>query len=112
MSQPRPNGGWKGQRGTRQQRGYGRAWEKTRKAIIARDNAMCQPCLRQGRVTPFAEVDHIKPKARGGPDDNDNLQCICIDCHRAKTTAEGHGAKGNSLRRISFDAQGNPIWPD
>lgn len=73
---------------------------------------MCQPCKRKGKITPFNEVDHIKPKAQGGTDHASNLQCICTACHRGKTTAEAHGAKGNTLKRIDFDEQGNPIWPD
>ncbi|WP_247360100.1 HNH endonuclease signature motif containing protein [Ralstonia pseudosolanacearum] len=34
------------------------------------------------------EVDHIVPKARGGTDDDDNLQAINVECHRAKTVRE------------------------
>ena len=43
------------------------------------------PCKRVGRATPATQVDHIKPKAKGGTDDWDNLQSICDRCHDAKT---------------------------
>lgn len=33
-------------------------------------------------------VDHIKPKAERGSDDEANLQSICKPCHDAKTQAE------------------------
>jgi 5-methylcytosine-specific restriction protein A len=33
-------------------------------------------------------VDHIKPKAHGGTDDDDNLESLCAACHRAKTATE------------------------
>ena len=36
-------------------------------------------------MTPATQVDHIKPKAKGGTDDWDNLQSICDRCHDAKT---------------------------
>ncbi|MFA9231850.1 MAG: HNH endonuclease [Microgenomates group bacterium] len=81
-------------KGTRHERGYGSQWVKARKLIIARDGGLCQPCLRKGRPTPFDEVDHIVPKAHGGTDHHDNLQCICETCHRDKTLAdEGKRAK-------------------
>jgi 5-methylcytosine-specific restriction protein A len=37
------------------------------------------------------EVDHITPKAKDGTDDPENLQAICIECHKAKTKAERSG---------------------
>lgn len=61
-------------------RGYGWAWQKLRKSIMHRDCGICRICGRPGN-----EVDHIIPKSRGGLDDPDNLQCLCIECHQAKT---------------------------
>lgn len=84
-------------RGTRQQRGYGQAWERVRAQVLVRDGGLCQVCADAGRITPNCnEVDHIVNKAAGGTDDLDNLQTICKPCHRAKTTAErlGQGAGG------------------
>lgn len=93
--------GWKPQtwrsdklRGTRQQRGYGAEWQRIRAAALLRDKGLCQPCLREGRVTAAREVDHIKPKAFGGTDDAGNLQSICLACHRAKTARESRGGEG------------------
>lgn len=104
---PKTPGGWKGQRGTRQQRGYGAAWDRLRQVILRRDLHLCQPCKEAGRATPATAVDHIKPKAKGGTDDGDNLQAICEDCHRIKSAAEGHEAKGNAPRQaIGLDG-----WP-
>jgi len=40
------------------------------------------------------EVDHIKPRSRGGSDADKNLQGICIDCHRAKTQKESQQRGG------------------
>ena len=34
------------------------------------------------------EVDHIITKAKGGTDDPDNLQSLCVQCHREKTARE------------------------
>jgi len=78
------------ERGTRQQRGYGRAWERTRAAVLRRDRYLCQceACKEAKRLTVAHEVDHRIPKARGGTDDPDNLCAINRDCHRRKTARE------------------------
>lgn len=100
-------GGWQGKRGTRHERGYGAAWDKTRDRIRERDGNFCQPCMRDGKIKPAREVDHITPKAEGGTDDDANLQSICIPCHRAKTQAEGARAQGRRVKR-QIGADG---WP-
>lgn len=78
-------------RGTRHERGYGSEWDRKRQEILKRDNGLCCPCRRAARVTIGREVDHVVPKARGGTDDDGNLQTICRACHKAKTAAEARG---------------------
>ena len=74
---------------------------------------LCQPCLREDRVTPFKAVDHIKPKAQGGTDDDENLQCICNECHDAKTAKEAVDAQGRRISdRPTFDALGRVVWSE
>ena len=73
---------------TTTQRGYGWKWQQLREQIIARDFGLCQSCKRKGKVTAFHAVDHIVPKAKGGTDDESNLECICKRCHKAKTARE------------------------
>ena len=97
---------------SRHERGYGSAWVKLREVIIARDLGLCQPCKREGRVTPFKAVDHIRPKSQGGTDEPDNLECICRACHDAKTHAESEAAKGRAPKqRPRFADDGRVIWP-
>ena len=91
--------GWKHDRRSRHERGYGTAWDKLRKQAMTRDDWLCQPCLRKGRATPATECDHITPKSQGGTDDLDNLQAICTDCHKAKTAQESAEAQGRTHRR-------------
>jgi len=81
-------------RGSRHERGYGWAWTKLRKRILERDGGLCQPCLREDRITLATAVDHIVSKSEGGTDDESNLQAICNDCHDAKTALES--ARGRS----------------
>lgn len=80
-------------RGSRHERGYGTAWDKLRQRVLSRDGGICQHCLHEsGAVHVGTEVDHRVPKARGGTDDESNLQTICSAAHRAKTQAETRGA--------------------
>lgn len=90
-------------RTSRHERGYGTQWDKTRLRILKRDNYLCQPCLAEGRIHTANEVDHRIPKAKGGTDDDDNLQAINHDCHVAKTTRENGGTP---KRRYGLDG-----WP-
>lgn len=88
-------------RGTRQQRGYGAKWDKTRARILSRDNGLCQPCLKAGQVTTARQVDHVVPKAFGGSEDDTNLQAICKPCHQAKTAREATAARGGGGIKLS-----------
>lgn len=84
------------QRGSRQERGYGAAWEQTRKRILSRDCGLCQcdDCKALTRVRVATEVDHRVPKAQGGTDDDGNLQAINRDCHKLKTAREALAGRG------------------
>lgn len=77
-------------RGNRHERGYGTAWEKLRRAVMERDDYLCQSCHRSGRVTAAKQVDHVVPKAQGGTDAESNLEAICVSCHKAKTARESN----------------------
>ena len=101
--------GWRGQQGTRQERGYGADWQRARAQALKRDNYLCRPCVKQGRITEAKAVDHIKPKSQGGTNEQSNLQSICDDCHATKTQAEALEARGIKPRP-GYDAGGKPVW--
>lgn len=81
-------------RGSRQARGYGAEWERARKRILSRDKGLCQSCMKQGKLRPAKQVDHIVPKFEGGTDDDANLQAICLTCHQVKTAEEAKRGRG------------------
>lgn len=58
--------------------------KKIRFEVFKRDGFRCAYC---GKTPPDAllEVDHIVPKAEGGPDDINNLITACFDCNRGKS---------------------------
>ena len=72
-------------------RGYGRAWQKARKAYLQK-HPLCVECLKEGRYVKATDVDHIKPH-RGDPLlfwDRDNWQPLCHRHHSMKTRREDH----------------------
>lgn len=81
---------------SRQERGYGAAWDRVRKVVLLRDRNLCQVCLGSGEYTPARTVDHIVSKAKAEAlrwsqsriDDPANLQTICDPCHAVKTEKE------------------------
>lgn len=46
-------------------------------------------CEEQGIAFPFAaEVDHVVPLHKGGPDTDENTQNLCVPCHLEKTKTD------------------------
>ncbi|MCA8079932.1 HNH endonuclease [Burkholderia cepacia] len=92
--------GWRPdrERGNRHARGFGSNWERTRAEIMKRDKALCQSCLRAGRVVLATSVDHIVNRAEGGTDDHSNLEALCDKCHNAKTAKEAARARARRRR--------------
>jgi len=88
---------------TTTQRGYGYKWQKLRQRIIRRDKGLCQICLKQGRISPGNEVDHVLRKADGGGDVAENLQVLCQRCHSEKTAQE------NGAKLVGCDVNGYPL---
>lgn len=85
-------------------RGYGWAWQQLRARILKRDGYLCRDCRTEGRVTLATDVDHITPKAKGGTDEDDNLQSLCADHHKAKTARD----EGRRVRR-AIGSDGYPL---
>jgi hypothetical protein len=85
---------WEDKGGTPRLRG--RRGVEQRRRRLARE-PICRECSKAGRVTPSAEVDHITPLSLGGPDTDDNVQCLCVPCHAIKSAMEdtSHAAASN-----------------
>lgn len=80
-----------------------------RVAILKQQGYQCAhstTCLMpnlEGR--PF-EIDHKVALCFGGPDERDNLQALCCECHALKTSEEQRlRVEIASLKRITFAAQ-------
>lgn len=73
--------------GTGTKRRTGRALQRDRAALFARE-PLCRTCAAQGRTTLAVIRDHIKPLGEGGADDDANVQPLCQACSDIKTAAE------------------------
>ena len=61
----------------------GKVSNKLRFSIYRRDGYRCQCCGRSGTTT-LLEIDHIKPIAKGGKTEYNNLQTLCRNCNKEK----------------------------
>ena len=66
----------------------------------------CAVCFLQSDVY---EIDHIQSLASGGTNDITNLQVLCVDCHRMKTSIENEEGvhKVNDYRESFFN---KTVW--
>ena len=83
--------GWAKGKRERHGRIEGRKGVELRKRRLANE-PLCRDCLALGKVTASTVPDHIKPLAQGGTDTDDNIRCLCADCH-SKRTAEQFGIR-------------------
>ncbi len=68
-------------------RGYcSAAWRRTRLAVIARDQGICQLCGML--VVGSPDIDHIVEKAKGGTEAMQNLRTACKSCHSKRTVRD------------------------
>jgi 5-methylcytosine-specific restriction enzyme A len=69
------------------------AWRKLRTYIYNKQHGLCQRCLQRGKVVRADVVHHIEEikEAWDKRLDEDNLECLCHDCHNKE--------HGHSLNR-------------
>jgi len=82
----RKTGAFDKRRGTSSQRGYTSKWRVASKAFL-RANPLCVDCMKDEKLVPAAEVDHIMPH-RGDKKlfwDKTNWQGLCKRHHSQKT---------------------------
>lgn len=79
------------------------AWpQEARRVVRARDHGICAACGVDTKAAHLGawELDHRIPLIDGGSKDLQNLQTLCVPCHKAKTAREA----GERARRRSRQA--------
>jgi len=94
-----------GKHGSHHLRLSGHRWVRLRRLILL-EEPLCRICKAQGKVTAADEIDHILSLSAGGKNNRENLQPLCVDCHKAKTLKEIHGLVPGC------DTTGQPLDPD
>lgn len=70
----------------------------TRQRILRRDGAQCAAC---GTLSPPFEIDHIDNRRTSLYHQDENLQVLCVPCHRLKTQQEAQrGFRRKYPRRV------------
>lgn len=72
-----------------------------RRRVLARD-VLCRLCGERAAT----EVDHIVPLARGGADNDGNMQGVCRACHAKKTRRDWAptpivDVEGNEIKEVT-----------
>lgn len=87
----------------------GRAGQAQRLRRLHRTDGLCEMCRAAGRVEHATRVDHIKPLAQGGSDEDGNTRNLC-EPHHLQVTAEQFGTD-RSAGLGGCDARGLPTDP-
>ena len=76
-----------------------RNWsQRQRLALFVGANGACQACQIRLQPGQTWDLDHIIPIALGGADETQNLQVLCIPCHKDKTNKRDIPAIAKSVR--------------
>lgn len=63
--------------------------------ILDRDDYRCLACGRNPETGGVVlHVDHIKPRSKGGTDDDENLQTLCSECNIGKSNRSDRDLRG------------------
>lgn len=81
--------------------------------ILDRQGGKCGMCPRKLGVAGEAiEYDHVLALINGGQHRENNLQALCLFCHRPKTAQDvAQKAKTASVRAKHYGAKNKPVRP-
>lgn len=69
---------------------WSKAWKQLREYVLARDDFLCQDCLKRNKITEATDVHHIK-KLRIAWHlrlDANNCIALCGECHKKRDRGE------------------------
>ena len=71
----------------RRMRGAGGGAQRLRRKVNTQGGSPCTGC-GTWHPAPSIVIDHVHPVGKGGTDQDDNVQPMCLSCHRIKTRQE------------------------
>ena len=74
----------------RRMRGAGGAAQRLRRKVNTQGGSSCMGC-GAWHPAPSIRIDHVVTIGSGGTDQDDNVQPLCLSCHRIKTRQEQGG---------------------
>ena len=77
------------------------SYYKVANKVKARDGARCTICGQGEEDGAIIEIDHLRPRSRGGEDVPDNLRATCRACNRIR----GNRAMSDAAVRAGRQAQ-------
>lgn len=103
-----------------------RSMTKARAAkVFLREQGRCYKCnLRLSAGVHGYEIEHQDALALGGPDEDEFLKVICLDCHKAKTAEDRKKIskrnnavtstwKGKRKKKMPYRRfNGERVWPE
>ena len=81
-----------------------------REELLARQQGMCKLCGAPIGLGTF-EIDHVIPVAQSFSGQQQELQALCIECHRTKTSLEGNHSTTLESRFCRYVYQNYPPSP-
>ena len=68
---------------------------KSKREVLSRQRNLCRFCKTKITLEPYctADADHIIPINFGGKTNPENIQLLCVGCHRHKTSLENRHDK-------------------
>ena len=71
-------------------------FSKTEREILLKtQNSKCKMCNEI--LSKSYEIDHIRPLSNGGTNEKENLQALCVSCHKEKSPFEKERGGGFSF---------------
>ncbi len=67
--------------------------------VMKESGGRCALCGASKKDYPF-NVDHIRPRSRGGKNDYENLQVLCSKCNQAKSNKDDTDVRSTGLSEI------------
>lgn len=86
--------------------------DDVKRTVVERGNYCCEYCLTPSRYSsdPLS-VEHIVPRARGGPSDLENLAAACQGCNNFKFVAT-HAVDPVTGATVPLYHPRQHAWPD